>query len=68
MASVLNDVAGETKDQAIVGLVMVTDRELTQMFGVRKIPTIVILRNTQISASFVGVVSKEQIRQLLKGA
>jgi thioredoxin-like negative regulator of GroEL len=68
MASVLNEVAGETKGSAIVGLVMVQDRELAQMFGVRKIPTIVILRNTQITGSFVGVVPKEQIRQLLKGA
>jgi thioredoxin-like negative regulator of GroEL len=67
MASVLSEVAGETKGRAIIGLVMVTDRELAQMFGVRRIPTIVILRNTQITASFVGVVPKEQIQKLLKG-
>lgn len=68
MASVLNEVAGETKGQAIIGIVPVTDRQLAQMFGVRRIPTIVIVRDTQISGSFVGVVPKEQIRQLLRGS
>jgi thioredoxin-like negative regulator of GroEL len=67
MASVLSEVAGETKGRAIIGLVMVTDRQLAQMFGVRAIPTVVVLRNAQITASFVGVVPKEQIQKLLQG-
>ncbi len=68
MASVLNEVAGETKGKAIIGLVASSDQDLARMFGVRAIPTIVIVRNTQISGSFVGVVPKEQIHQLLKGS
>jgi thioredoxin-like negative regulator of GroEL len=68
MASVLNEVAGETKGKAIIGLVESSDKELARMFGVRAIPTIVVVRNTQIDGSFVGVVPKEQIHRLLKGS
>jgi thioredoxin 1 len=67
MASVLNEVAGETKGKAIIGLVMVSDRDLVRTFGIRKIPTVFVVRNTEITASFVGVVSKSKIQQLLKG-
>jgi thioredoxin-like negative regulator of GroEL len=68
MASVLNEVAKETKDRAIIGLVMVSERELVRMFGVKKIPTIIVVRNTEITASFVGVVPKAQIEMVLKGS
>ncbi len=68
MESVLNEVARETKGKAIVGLVMTTDRELVRTFGISKIPTIFVLRNTQISASFVGIVPKAQIHQVLRGS
>ena len=68
MASVLAEVAGETKGRAIVGLVMVSDRELVRTFGIRRIPTVFVVRNAEITASFVGVVPKSKIAQLLKGA
>jgi thioredoxin 1 len=67
MASVLMEVAGETKGKAIVGLITVSDRELVRTFGITRIPTIFVLRNAEIRASFVGVVPKAQIQQLLKG-
>ncbi len=67
MASVLNEVARETKGTAIVGLVMVTDRDLVRTFGIKRIPTIFVLRNSEVTASFTGVVPKEQIQRLLKG-
>jgi thioredoxin len=68
MESVLREVAKETKGRAIIGLVMTSDRELVRAFGIRKIPTIYILRNAQIRASFVGVRPKAQIHQLLRGS
>jgi thioredoxin 1 len=68
MASVLTEVAGETKGRAIVGLVMTSDRDLVRIFGIRKIPTIFVLRNAEVRASFVGMVPKSKIQQLLKGA
>jgi thioredoxin 1 len=66
MASVLNEVAGKTKGQAIVGLISTTDRELARTFEIRRIPTIFILRNTEITASFVGMVQKDVIEQALR--
>jgi len=68
MASVLNEVAGETKGRAVVGLVMVTDRELVRAFGIRKIPAIFVVRNAQVTASFVGFVPKAKIEQALRGS
>ena len=49
----------------MVGLVMVSERELVSAFGIRKIPTIFVVRNAEITASFVGVVPKAQIHKLL---
>ena len=66
MVSVLNEVAGETKGRAIVGLVMATDRELVRIFGIRKIPAIFVLRNAEITASFIGLVPKKAIEQALR--
>jgi thioredoxin-like negative regulator of GroEL len=66
MASVLAEVARETKDQAIVGIVMTSDRELVRTFAIKKIPTTFVLRNAELKASFVGVVPKSQIKLALK--
>jgi thioredoxin 1 len=68
MESVLNEVARETKGRAVVGLVMTTDRELVRTFGIRRIPSIFVVRNGQITASFVGMVPKAQIQQALRGS
>ncbi|MBI5572268.1 MAG: hypothetical protein HY914_20160 [Desulfomonile tiedjei] len=65
MASVLSEVAGETRGKAVVGLVMVSERELVSAFGIRKIPTIFVVRNAEITASFVGVLPKAQIHKIL---
>jgi thioredoxin 1 len=67
MASVLNEIARETKGRAIIGLVTIHDRELVRTFGIKRIPTIFVIRNTQLTASFVGIVPKAQIEGLLKG-
>jgi thioredoxin-like negative regulator of GroEL len=66
MASVLTEVARETQGRVIVGLVMTSDRELVRAFAIKKIPTTFVLRNTELRASFVGVVPKSQIKQALK--
>ena len=66
MASVLNDVARETKGQAIVGLISTTDRELARAFGIRRIPTIFVVRNTEITASFIGLVPKKTVEDALR--
>lgn len=47
---------------------MVTDRELVRAFGIRKIPAIFVVRNAQVTASFVGFVPKAKIEQALRGS
>ncbi len=66
MASVLGEMAGETKGRAVIGLVMVSERDLTRAFEITKIPTIFVVRNAQVVASFVGLVPKGQLEKVLK--
>jgi thioredoxin 1 len=66
MASVLDELAGATKGRAIIGLISATDRELVRTFGIRKIPAIFIVRNAEITASFIGLVPKNTIEQALR--
>jgi thioredoxin 1 len=66
MASVLTQLAGETKGKAIIGLIMTTDRNLAGAFGVSKIPTIFVVRNAEIRASFVGIVPKAKLEEILR--
>jgi thioredoxin 1 len=66
MASVLSELATETKGKAIVGIVMVSQRDLVRAFGVSKIPTTFVIKNTEIISSFIGVVPKGKIQDTLK--
>jgi thioredoxin 1 len=65
MASVLREVAKETKGKAVIGIVMTTDRKLVQAFGIRGVPTTYVVRNGEIVESFVGVTPKRRIMKLL---
>lgn len=66
MASVLTDVAKQTRGKAVIGLVMVSDKELVRTFGISKIPATFVVRDAQIAESFVGTASKEKIAKLLQ--
>ncbi len=66
MASVLENVAQETRGRAVIGLVMVTDSQLTQAFAIQKIPAVFVVRNAAIVSSFVGVMPKASIHKILK--
>ncbi|MBI5251891.1 MAG: hypothetical protein HY912_20560 [Desulfomonile tiedjei] len=66
MASVLDQVAAETKGRAVIGLVPVSDRDLARAFEIKKIPTTFVVRDAKVVTSFVGVVPKAQIEKILK--
>jgi thioredoxin 1 len=68
MASVLSQLAGETKGKAVIGLVMTTDVNLARTFGVNRIPTIFVVRNAEIKASFVGIVPKAKLEEILRNS
>jgi thioredoxin len=65
MASVIREVASETKGKAVIGIVMTTERDLVRTFNIRAIPATFIVRNGQIVESFVGVTPKGRIMKLL---
>ncbi len=60
MAPVLNDVAKELKGNTHVGKVNIEQyQSLAQRFGVRSIPTLILLKNGVEVNRFVGVKSKD---------
>lgn len=59
MAPILNELADETKGQAQIAKVNVDDfPDLSAKFGVRSIPTLVLLKNGKEINRFVGVKPK----------
>lgn len=66
MASVLEELAVETKGRVVVGLILMNERELARAFEITKIPTTFLIRNAQVKASFIGVLPKAQVYKILK--
>jgi len=64
MAPVLNEVANELPDGAYVGKVNVEEyQSLANRFNVRSIPTLILFRNGKEVNRYVGVKSKEFLKQ-----
>lgn len=67
VAPIIEEVAMETQDIAIVGKVNVDEEpELAQAFNVQSIPTLVVFKDGKIVESVVGVRPKEVIISMLK--
>lgn len=67
VAPIIEEVAMETQDIAIVGKVNVDEEpELAQAFNVQSIPTLVVMKDGKIVESVVGVRPKEVIISMLK--
>lgn len=66
MVSPLVDEISEERDDILVGKVNVDEEpELAQMFNIMSIPTLLVFKNGEISASAVGARPKEDILALL---
>ncbi|PWL82094.1 MAG: thioredoxin [Clostridia bacterium] len=66
MVSPLVDEISEERDDILVGKVNVDEEpELAQMFNIMSIPTLLVFKNGEISASSVGAMPKEDILALL---
>ena len=62
MSPVIDEIAEKYNGKVKVGKVDVDkESELASKFGVMSIPTIVIIKNGEVSKTFVGVQSKENI-------
>ncbi len=67
VAPVVEEVSALRED-VLVGKINVDDEEaLAREFGIVSIPTLIVLKNGQVHKQVVGVRSREQILELLKG-
>jgi thioredoxin len=62
---VLEEVAGEFKDQAIIGKLDFDKNLMPRRFGVTKIPALFVIKDGEIKNAFYGVVPKETIVKAL---
>ncbi len=67
LAPVLEEVATETANKAIVAKVNVDENpELAAKYGVRGIPTLIFFKDGEIKSTLVGVQSKAEILKTLE--
>ena len=63
---IIDELANDFKDKAIVGKVDVDESaELANKFGVRSIPTLLLIKNGEVVERKVGVVPKAELADLL---
>ena len=62
MSPIIEEIAEEFGEKAKVGKVNSDENmELAQKYGIMSIPTIMIIKNGEVTKTFVGVTSKEEI-------
>lgn len=69
IAPILEEVASEYAGKLTVAKVNVDEnQETAAKFGIRGIPTLMLFKNGQVSATKVGALSKSQLTAFLDGA
>tara|TARA_B100001250_G_scaffold115089_1_gene97498 strand:- start:498 stop:824 length:327 start_codon:yes stop_codon:yes gene_type:complete len=69
IAPVIEEIAGEYENRVKVGKVDVDQNQNTAMqFGVRSIPTLLLINNGKVANQIVGAVPKENITKVLDEA
>jgi len=67
LAPILEELAEEYADTAVIGKINVDEEpELANQFGITSIPTILLFKDGQVSATSVGYRPKEQLEALLR--
>lgn len=66
MDSVLKQLAIDMEGKAVIGLVREKERELFRKYGVKGIPTTVILYNNEVKQSYTGFRDKETLARSLR--
>lgn len=62
MSPIIEEIAEELGDKVKVGKVNSDENmELAQKYGIMSIPTIMVIKNGEVTKTFVGVTSKEEI-------
>jgi len=66
IAPILDQIAEEYKDRLRIAKLDVEENQnIAMQFGVRSIPTLMLFKNGVVDAQHVGMLSKEQLGQLL---
>ena len=69
IAPVIEEIAGEYEDRVKVGKVDVDQNQnMAMQFGVRSIPTLLLINNGKVANQIVGAVPKENITKVLDEA
>ena len=67
IAPVVEEIAGEHSDKLKVCKMDVdANRETAVQFGIRSIPTLLILKNGEVAGSQIGAVSKQQLLEFIQ--
>jgi len=67
MSPIIEEIAEELGDKVKVGKVNSDENmELAQKYGIMSIPTIMIIKNGEVTKTFVGVTAKEEIINEIK--
>lgn len=63
---IIDELAGEYEGKALIAKINVDQaRELSTAFGIRNIPTLVLIKNGQIVERFTGMIPKPNLEELL---
>lgn len=63
---ILEEVAKDLKGIAVIGKVDTDKNLIARRFGIRRIPTVFVIKDGEIKNAFYGVVPKEQIVKAIK--
>ena len=67
IAPVVEEIAGEHSDKLKVCKMDVdANRETAVQFGIRSIPTLLILKNGEVAGSQIGAISKQQLLEFIQ--
>ena len=65
MSPVIDEVAETLSDVKVCKVTVDEASDLASMFGIESIPTLVVIKNGQTVNKSIGLISKEQVLQLL---
>lgn len=66
IAPIIEEIAAEHPEYKVVKVDVDNDPELAQMFSIVSIPTIVAIKNGEVTNKIVGYVSKNKLLEMMK--
>ena len=63
---VIDELHGEYADKAVIGKVNVDENQISNNYGVRSIPTMLVFKNGEVVDKLVGAVPKTTISEVIE--